>query len=345
MPHTTQKVPRVAFLFTNSRDAVISGVQKGQDADTALRGSNHIPGAEHFTVFPKSFRSIFFIPRLPDFDFIVAQDNLLLGYIISLYARVFRLKTRWLYVAINSSILMRRNAERPARLMLLKKLWSSYARIICISSEQVEDFARLGIPRTQLVFIPFGVDVHFFQPSDVSYEEDLIVSVGRDAGRDYATLFRAVEHTDYPCIVVAAHKNIPPGMPIPENVSVLYDRSLTEVRDLYARARIVVVPSKDGNVPEGSDCSGQTVILDALAAGKTVIATHRSWIADYFVPGQDLMVVPPNEPETLAKAIDALWNDAEKRKSLAESGHDKVAAHYTTTAFAEALLKLMDSLV
>lgn len=335
----------MAFVFTSPRDEVISKLKTGQDADTALRGSNYIPGAEHFTIFPKSLRSILHIPHLLDFDFIIAQDNLLLGYIISLYARLFHLKTKWLYVAIHSSILMRRNATRPARLFLLKLFWASYTRIICISSEQIEDFMRLGIPREKLVFIPFGVDANFFQPTNSSLEGELIVSVGRDAGRDYRTLFEAVKRTHHPCIVVTSLKNVPADMPVPENVSVLYNRSLVEVRDLYVRARLVVIASKDTAVPEGSDCSGQTVILDALAAGKAVIATHRSWITDYFVPDEDLVVVPPNDPEALVRAIDVLWNDQAKRKSLAVSGHAKVAVHYTTKTFAEALLKLMNSLV
>lgn len=340
-----EQLKKIAFLFTNSREELISRVRIGQDADTALRGMNYIPGAEYFTVFPKSIQSLLFIQRLLRYDFIVAQDNLLLGYIVSLCASVFRLKTRWLYVAMTTSTLMRRHADHPVRLFLFKKFWLSYARILCISSEQIEDLVRFGIPRDRLVFVPFGVDTRFFQPADASLEEDLIVSVGRDAGRDYATLFKAAERMNYKFTVVAGHKNIPSGMKIPANVSVLYDRSYTEIRDLYKRARLVVIASKDKNIPDGSDCSGQTVILEALAAGKAVIATNRPWIADYFVPVQDLVVIHPNDPQALARAIDLLYNDANKRKRLAESGRAKTVALFTTKTFAETLLKIMDSVV
>lgn len=340
-----KKTSRVAFLFTNSKEKVISNIRTGKDADTVLHGMNHIAGADHFTVFPKSMRAVLFILRLLRYDFIITQDNLLLGYVVSLCARVCRLKTRWLYIAINSSMLMRRHAAHPMRRFLLKKFWARYTRIICISREQLEDFVRLGISRERLVFVPFGVDVHFFQPTEASREEDVIISVGRDAGRDYATLFKAAERTTHSFIVVAGHKNIPPDMPVPANVSVLHNRSLAEIRDLYTRARLVVVASKDASMSDGSDCSGQTVILDALAAGKTVIATRRPWIVDYFVPNQDLVVVEPNDPEDLARVIGSLWNDTEKRKRLAASGHGKVVAHYTTKTFAEALCRLMDSLI
>ena len=320
-------------------------MRSGQDSDTALRGANHISGAEHLTILPKSMRALLFIPRLLRYDFIVAQDNLLLGYVVSMCARVFGFPTKWLYVAMTSSTLMRRHANHPVRLSLFKKFWSSYARIACISYEQIEDFVRFGVPRSHIVFVPFGVDARFFHSTDESLEEDLVVSVGRDAGRDYATLFRAAEHTNHKFVVVAGHKNISQDMPVPKNVSVLYDRSLAEIRELYARARLVVVVSKDISVPDGSDCSGQTVILDALAACKAVIATDRPWITDYFVPGQDLEVVPPNSPEAIVQAIDALYRDDKRREQIAMSGHNKVAAHYATKNLADALLQLMDSIV
>ncbi|KKW45151.1 MAG: Glycosyl transferase group 1 [Parcubacteria group bacterium GW2011_GWA2_56_21] len=305
------KAPRIVFIFTNAKDNVIRDVQAENDADTPLHGMNHFAGVEYMTIHPQSIRAALFIPRLLRYDFIIAQDNFLLGFIVSHYARLCRLKTRWLYVAIHSSTLMRRHAAHPIRLFLLKHFWASYARIICISSLQLEDFVRLGIPREHLVCIPFGVDAPFFQRAGVSREEDLIVSVGRDAGRDYGTLFKAAEQVGYPFVVVAGHKNISPDMPVPAHVSVQYDRPLAEVRDLY----------------------------------EAVIATRRAWMTDYFVPDQDLRVVEPNDPKALAHAIALLWQDAQKRERLAASGHAKVVERYTTKMFAEALRRLMDSLV
>ena len=345
MSPAAKKIPRVAFLFTSSREEIVSGVQTGEDADTALHGFNHIPGATYFTIFPKSMRSVVFVPRLLQYDFVIAQDNLLLGYFVSLLSRAFRLRTRWLYIAISSSTLIRRHSAHPVRLFLLKKFWASYTRIICISSEQREDFIRLGIPSKSLVFLPLGIDESFFKLTDTSLEEDFIVSVGRDMGRDYGTLFEAAERTKHAFIVVAMEKNIPSDRPIPSNVEVRYNRSLAEIRELYVRARLVVIASKDSLVPDGSDCSGQTVIMDALGAGKAVIATERSWITDYFVPNQDLVVVPPNDPEALAEAIDSLSNDAPRRQRLAASGRSKVLAHYTTKKFAESLQKLMETVL
>lgn len=332
------------FLFSGSREKIMHEARTGQGTDTALRGLNHIHGAEYLIASHGLLQSLFLIPRLLQYDVVIAQDELFIGYVVSTCARICRLQTRWIYVAMNASTLIRRHAAHPVRPFLLKRFWSSYARIVCINSEQIEDFVRLGIKRPHLVFIPFGVDAQFFQPTDTSREEALIVSVGRDTGRDYTTLFGAAERVPQNFIVVAAQKNIPHDMTVPANVTVLYERSYTEMRSLFERARLVVIPSKDTQIPEGSDCSGQTVILEALAAGKAVIATHRSWITDYLVPEEDLVVVPPHNPEALARAINSLWGDTERRKRLAESGRAKVVERYTTEHFAKALQALMDSL-
>ncbi|MEK7114362.1 MAG: glycosyltransferase, partial [Patescibacteria group bacterium] len=163
MPHASKKIPRVVYLFTGSRDGILSGVKKGEATDMPLYGLNHMPGAEHLSIgnsagITKLIRSFVVVLRLLQYDFVIAQDTMVLGYIVSVYARVFRLKTRWLYLAMTSSVLMRRHATHPIRLLLFKKFWASYARIVCLSREQLEDFVQLGIPRDHLVFIPFGVD-------------------------------------------------------------------------------------------------------------------------------------------------------------------------------------------
>ncbi len=360
MPDATKTSPHLIFLFSSSREKMLSEVREGKGTDTALRGMNHIPGAEYLTIgecrhaafcswllarLPRFIQVMMLVPRLLRYDFVVAQDELFLGYAVSVCARLFLLKTRWVYITMTSSTLLRRHAAHPLRRFLLKKFWASYARIICLSSEQREDLIRFGIAHERLTLIPFGVDADFFRPSDVSREEKLIVSVGRDPGRDYETLFKAVERVAHACIVVTGRRNVPRDMPVPANVSVLYDRNYTEIRDLYARARLMVIASKSTDMPDGSDCSGQTVIMDALAAGKAVIATERPWIDEYFIPGQDLIVVPPSDPEALARAIDSLWHDAGKRKHLAVSGREKVVAHYTTKAFATALRNGMNSIL
>lgn len=354
--HTQPGRLLVARLSPVSRKQTLAKIQSGEGTDTELLGANHIPGIDYLTIgeyqntdlaskilmrLPRAIQALFLLLQLFKYDFVIAQDNHLMGYAVSLCARVFRLKTRWIYISMSSSTLLRRHKAHPIRLFLFRTFWSSFAHIICISNEQIEDLVRLGVPRSRLTFIPYGIDARFFESNDTPQAEELIASIGRDMGRDYPTLFKAAERSAHQFLVFAGHKNVPPGTSFPPNVTVQYDKGNVAVRDLYKRTRLVAVVSKNIDIPDGSDCSGQTVILEALAAGKAVIATRRPWMTDYLVPGEDLVVIPPNDSHALVRAIESLWDDAEKRRRLAESGHRKVVERYTTQVFAEKLLALM----
>lgn len=348
---------RILFLFSGAanRAHVLEEVMRGENADTALRGANHLPGADFLDVeaavramlphwaywfLPWQMRSVLLLPRILAYDVVLSQDDLPLGYIVSQFSRLRRRKTKWISIAINTSILLRRHKHHVVRLRLLKAFWKSFAKIACLSRQQLEDLANAGVPRAKLVFVPFGVDADFYGIVAAEPGEDLILSVGRDLGRDYLTLLAAARRSDCPFVIVAAHKNLPADTLLPSNVTVQYNLPAKEVRSLYARACVVVVPSKRADVPDGSDCSGQTVILDAMAAGRPVIATERPWIADYFTQGEDLFIVSAGDDAALAAAIELLRQDTAMRKRLACSGHAKVQRQYTTRVLAQALYAL-----
>ncbi len=333
--------PRIAFLFTNDRRGIVEQAKKGDDADTALRGANHVAGAALFSVDTSRHA---LLAKLLSYDSVVISDNLVLGWIVATLSRIMRAHTRVVYVAMNSSTLLRRHAHHPVRRALLTMFWKSYARVVCLSQSQLEDFAKAGIPRERLVFIPFGIDADFFASGANVQEGEYVMSVGRDAARDWPLLLEAAKQSQYPFVIITTYKSLPADTRLPPNVSVRYNLSAREVRDLYSRARLVVVPSKSDSSPEGSDCSGQTALLDAMAAGNPVVATERSWIRDYLVPDEDLVVVPAQDPTALAHVIDALWQDAALRTRLGSAGRAKVQARYTTKTFASALQKLIETL-
>lgn len=355
----TDPAPRILFLFSGAanRRRILAEVARGENADTALRGMNHLPGAGYLDVeetvrgmvpawlyrlFPWQARSLVLLPRVRAYDAVIAQDDLPLGYAVSLMSRFARRKTRWICIAINTSILIRRHARHPVRRFLLATFWKSFTRIVCLSREQLEDLARVGIPRARLAFVPFGVDAAFYADVAGTGDGEFVVSVGRDLGRDYPTLLEAAEGSRHPFVIVAAHKNLPDGTPLPQNVTVRYNLPLAEVRDLYAQARLVVVASKEADALEGSDCSGQTVILDAMAAGRAVLATERAWMADYFT-SDEIVTVPPGDPATLLAAIEDLWRDAGRRARLGAAARAKVQSAYNTKTFARALAQLADT--
>jgi glycosyltransferase involved in cell wall biosynthesis len=92
------------------------------------------------------------------------------------------------------------------------------------------------------------------------------------------------------------------------------DLSDEALRDLYCRADLFVLPSW----VEGW-CSPP---MEAMSCGTACVSTQMGALADYSVPGQTVILVPPREPDKLAKACLELLDDRQKRERIARAGHD-----------------------
>lgn len=85
------------------------------------------------------------------------------------------------------------------------------------------------------------------------------------------------------------------------------------------------------------------VVLEALSQRLPVICTTAVGAADRLRPGQDALIVPPRDAKALAGAMSRLWQSADLRRSLGDSGHERMrdcswrhAADVTLEAYATA---------
>jgi glycosyltransferase involved in cell wall biosynthesis len=70
-------------------------------------------------------------------------------------------------------------------------------------------------------------------------------------------------------------------------------------------------------------------IIEAMAIGLPVVATNVGGIPEIITNGENGILVPPENPQALAKAIVDLIEHPEKRKILAEKGKQHVKANFT----------------
>ncbi|MBN1892872.1 glycosyltransferase family 4 protein, partial [bacterium] len=78
------------------------------------------------------------------------------------------------------------------------------------------------------------------------------------------------------------------------------------------------------------------VLIEAMAAGKPVIATRVSNIPEIVSHGRDGFLVPPRDPSAICRYMDVLYHDSGLRKRMGSAGVRKVGAHFTLEIMADA---------
>jgi glycosyltransferase involved in cell wall biosynthesis len=89
-----------------------------------------------------------------------------------------------------------------------------------------------------------------------------------------------------------------------------------EVSELYRRAAVVVVASQAEGLPN--------VVLEAMAHGKTVVATPVGGIPTVIEDGETGLLVPPRDARALRAAIERALGDRELRRKLGKAARKRV---------------------
>lgn len=93
-----------------------------------------------------------------------------------------------------------------------------------------------------------------------------------------------------------------------------------DVPDLLPLFDVVALPSLWEGLPY--------VLLEAMAAGRGVVAARVGGMADVIENGVDGLLVPPRTPAALAEAIVKLFDNAERRSTMGEHARETVMSRY-----------------
>jgi glycosyltransferase involved in cell wall biosynthesis len=227
-----------------------------------------------------------------------------------------------------------RRTRRISTLPLLRRLQS-----VLYGPGELEGLQSLGLAGRVHV-VPFGVDTSFWTPPSDVEPEGAVLAIGNDGHRDWDTLIAAAPSIAAPVRIFTRHA---PPSPLPENVTWEYadwaSQALSDeqVRDLYRRAAVVVVPTKD--VPQPS---GQSVTLQAMAAARPVVLskTRGLWAPDELRDGENVLLVPPADSAELAGAVRSLLDDRNRADAIGTSARESVVAGATIESYAERLLEV-----
>ena len=105
-----------------------------------------------------------------------------------------------------------------------------------------------------------------------------------------------------------------------------------EVLWLIAAAEVFVMPSvRDA---KGNIDGLPIVVLEAMAAGKPLVATDLAGIPLAVEDGVTGLLVPEKDPEALRAAVDSLLADPERARAMGRAGRDKVVSELNWAAIA-----------
>lgn len=110
-----------------------------------------------------------------------------------------------------------------------------------------------------------------------------------------------------------------------------------DIKEFMISSKIIVLPSRS----EGFGL----VIIEAMSNMLPVIATNVGGIPELIENGEEGILVPPEDPKALARAINNLLENEELRKKLSQAAYKKVREKYSINAYSIRMLDFYKSLV
>jgi hypothetical protein len=218
---------RVTIVYPNPRGALIDDARAGRAPGTTLLGLDEL--ARHgldvrardsfldarATFVPKRLRWHVRELTLPweagDTDVLFTP----LANLIPLTARLRRLPLVVYNFGLNTIL---RRGPRPRTAALATSLRQATAVVSLAGSQRDELVELAGIDHGRAHVVLHGVDHRFFTPPEETPRERLVLAVGRDLARDYATFFAAVRELDARVVVVAVRARNLAALDVPPNV-------------------------------------------------------------------------------------------------------------------------------
>ncbi|WP_189155587.1 glycosyltransferase [Lentzea pudingi] len=226
----------------------------------------------------------------------------------------------------------------------------SVAGVAATSSHEADELARLGVRRSRISVVPWGVDTRTFTPEGPATARtgrlrllvagDLNPQAGVD---DLITALAVVSGTE---LVVAGgpdrhslagnaeHERLralAARHAVTDRVGFLGHVPHSQMPALIRSADVVVCPQRHSSSGAGS--------LEAMACGVPVVAAAAGGLAEAVVHEVTGLLVPPHTPMVLARALRALLGDELRRQELGTAGRDRVLVRHAWDRVAPAVVR------
>ena len=238
----------------------------------------------------------------------------------------------------------------PARIALERRLCRTVHRVIATCSDEVDELAALGLPRSRATVIPCGVDTDAFRPvapgplSDDRPDRPRLLVIGRIVERKgVGNVIEALAQLPGVELVIA-------GGPAPDLLDA--DPEVSRLRGVAHRLgvgdRVRFVGSVGRAGVPALMCRSDVVVavpwyepfgivpVEAMACGRPVVGSAVGGLLDTVVPGVTGELVPPRNPRRLAAVLRGLLDDPDRRAAYGRAGRARAVSTYQWRAVARA---------
>jgi glycosyltransferase involved in cell wall biosynthesis len=220
----------------------------------------------------------------------------------------------------------------------------SHAVVCCSDAVRRSVSACLGASAARQTIIPFGVDADQFAGSDMANRQELGL---RDGGPIVGTVCRLVEPKKGLSVLLQAMAALKEGGndcfqllivgegPSRQSLELLSRQLGLSSCTVFAGTRRDiprVLPLLDLFVLPSLYEGFGIAILEAMAAGKPVVATRVGGIPEFVVHGQTGLLVEPGDATALAEAIRSLLQESERARGMGTRGRARVLAGFQMSA-------------
>lgn len=240
-------------------------------------------------------RTIFFWKR-----FKLVSVDILLRRPTNWKRKLFRFYQRWMLKRVDQFILYFRNTSYYEQLFGLRKERIRYVPF------KVNDWE-------------LGIDRYEADPASGEY----VICAGQTL-RDVGTFVKACEKAGVPAVLLTPGKDLMKRHGtnlafdhLPENVKLEYHTDGKEETFLkwLKESSIVVIPRFKTDISS----SGISTYLSSMASWRCVVISQGPGAEDVLTNGQ-AVIVPAEDVEALAQALNRLWNDPLERSKIARRG-------------------------
>jgi glycosyltransferase involved in cell wall biosynthesis len=217
-----------------------------------------------------------------------------------------------------------------------KRLFRKANRFAAVATSVAQELAEYGIKPKDVTVIGNGVDTYFFTPGKIQPlgQNPYFLTVGRLAVRkgldDLIAAARMVveKYPNTKFVIIGSgpfYKNLLRlirNNHLESNVILtghIQDRS--QLLRYYQDAFAYIHPAHYEGLP--------TVLLEAMACGKVVIATSVSGALDIIRDGENGLFVPPQRPELLAGTLIKILDEPDLVAHLGEAARKTICAEFS----------------